>query len=211
MSISRCPLFDCRSKCLLVSLLVCLNGCFGNYVSVKSFIYTTLYLDEYLDDYSVCRPFIPLRRYSVKDSGIRLNRYLFCDSRSCPNNQSCRNIQQGKTLPSRCPLTVRSSPFRRAFFRRPNGCNIAAGTAPPSEAVSGNSENFRQRFSGADFSHRQMGASCVFVRQPSVCPTKTLALRGRAFSRVERLLTRNYGYQPKTDRQDRKEAPNAES
>ena len=206
MSISRYPLFDCRSKCLLVSLLVCLNGCFGNYVSVKLFIYTT----DYLDDYSVCRPFIPLRRYSVKDSGIRLNRYLFCDSRSCPNNQSCRNIQQGKTLPSRCPPL--SAPVRSAgFFFVPDGCNIAAGTAPPSEAVSGNSENFRQRFSGADFSHRQMGASCVFVRQPSVCPTNTLALRGRAFSRVERLLTRNYGYQPKTDRQDRKEAPNAES
>lgn len=28
------------------SLLVCLNGCLGNYASVKSFIYTTLYLDE---------------------------------------------------------------------------------------------------------------------------------------------------------------------
>ena len=25
---------------------VCLNGCLGNYASVKSFIYTTLYLDE---------------------------------------------------------------------------------------------------------------------------------------------------------------------
>ena len=58
-----------------------------------------------------------------------------------------------------------------------------------------------------DFCFCKETASCVFVRQPSVCPTKTLALRGRAFSRVERLLTRNYGYQPKTDRQDRKEAP----
>ena len=63
-----------------------------------------------MDDYSVCRPFVPLRRYSVKDSGIRLNRYLFCDSRSCPNNQSCRNIQQGKTLRFRCPL--QSAPVR---------------------------------------------------------------------------------------------------
>ena len=113
MSISRYPLFDCRSKCLLVSLLVCLNGCFGNYVSVKLFIYTT----DYLDDYSVCRPFIPLRRYSVKDSGIRLNRYLFCDSRSCPNNQSCRNIQQGKTLRFRCPL--QSAPVRTDTISRP--------------------------------------------------------------------------------------------
>ena len=132
MSISRCPLFDCRSKCLLVSLLVCLNGCFGNYVSVKLFIYTT----DYLDDYSVCRPFIPLRRYSVKDSGIRLNRYLFCDSRSCPNNQSCRNIQQGKTLRFRCPL--QSAPVRTdGFFLPRNGCNIAPGTDP---AMPDNSE-----------------------------------------------------------------------
>ena len=67
-----------------------------------------------MDDYSVCRPFVPLRRYSVKDSGIRLNRYLFCDSRSCPNNQSCRNIQQGKTLRFRCPLTT--APVRSAGF-----------------------------------------------------------------------------------------------
>lgn len=29
------------------------------------------------------------------------------------------------------------------------------------------------------FSHRQMEASCVFVRQIDICPTKTLALRGR--------------------------------
>ena len=39
---------------------------------------------------------------------------------------------------------------------------------------------------------------------------KVLALRGRAFSPVERLLNRYYGYQPKTDRHDRQEAPNAE-
>ena len=39
---------------------------------------------------------------------------------------------------------------------------------------------------------------------------KELALRGRAFSRVERLFNRYYGYQPKTDRHDRQEAPNAE-
>ena len=163
-----------------------------------------------MDDYSVCRPFVPLRRYSVKDSGIRLNRYLFCDSRSCPNNQSCRNIQQGKTLRFRCPL--QSAPVRTdGFFLPRNGCNIAPGTDPAMETVTEDFQNFSQRFSGADFCCRQTTASCVFVRQPSVCPTKTLALRGRAFSRVERLLTRNYGYQPKTDRQDRKEAPNAES
>ena len=149
MSISRCPLFDCRSKCLLVSLLVCLNGCLGNYASVKSFIYTTLYL-------------VPLRRYSVKDSGIRLNRYLFCDSRSCPNNQSCRNIQQGKTLRFRCPL--QSAPVRTdGFFLPRNGCNIAPGTDPAMETVTEDFQNFSQRFFGADFCCRQTTASCTFV------------------------------------------------
>ena len=162
-----------------------------------------------MDDYSVCRPFVPLRRYSVKDSGIRLNRYLFCDSRSCPNNQSCRNIQQGKTLRFRCPL--QSAPVRTdGFFLPRNGCNIAPGNDPASGPVMENFRNFRQQFFGADFSHRQMGASCVFVRQPSVCPTKTLALRGRGCSQVAPLYLAIYGYQPKTDRQDRQEAPNAE-
>ena len=162
-----------------------------------------------MDDYSVCRPFVPLRRYSVKDSGIRLNRYLFCDSRSCPNNQSCRNIQQGKTLRFRCPL--QSAPVRTdGFFLPRNGCNIAPGTDPAMETVTEDFQNFSQRFSGADFCCRQTTASCTFVRQIGICPTKVLALRGRAFSPVERLLNRYYGYRPKTDRQDRKEAPNAE-
>ena len=58
----------------------------------------------------------------------------------------------------------RSSPFGGLFFV-PDGCNIAPGTAPPSKAVSGNSENFEQRFSGADFCCRQTTASCTFVRQ----------------------------------------------
>ena len=138
-----------------------------------------------MDDYSVCRPFVPLRRYSVKDSGIRLNRYLFCDSRSCPNNQSCRNIQQGKTLRFRCPLTT--APVRSAgFFFVPDGCNIAPGTAPVPEAVMEDFRNFGQRFSAADFSHRQMGASCTFVcrkffrhtkgarsARPGVLPSRT--------------------------------------
>ena len=162
-----------------------------------------------MDDYSVCRPFVPLRRYSVKDSGIRLNRYLFCDSRSCPNNQSCRNIQQGKTLRFRCPL--QSAPVRTdGFFLPRNGCNIAPGNDPPSEAVAEVWHRFFENFSAADFSPHLRRASCTFVRQTTVCPTKVLALRGRAFSPVERLLNRYYGYRPKTDRQDRKEAPNAE-
>ena len=146
-----------------------------------------------MDDYSVCCPFVPLRRYSVKDSGIRLNRYLFCDSRSCPNNQSCRNIQQGKTLRFRCPLL--SAPVRtEGFFLPRNGCNIAPGTDPAMETVTEDFQNFSQRFSGADFCCRQTTASCTFVRQIGICPTKVLALRGWAFSRVERLFNRYYGY-----------------
>ena len=153
-----------------------------------------------MDDYSVCRPFVPLRRYSVKDSGIRLNRYLFCDSRSCPNNQSCRNIQQGKTLRFRCPL--QSAPVRTdGFFLPRNGCNIAPGTDPAMETVTEDFQNFSQRFSGADFCYRQITARCTFVRQTAFCPTKVLALRGRAFSRVERLFNRYHEYRPKTDKQ----------
>ena len=97
-----------------------------------------------MDDYSVCRPFVPLRRYSVKDSGIRLNRYLFCDSRSCPNNQSCRNIQQGKTLRFRCPL--QSAPVRTdGFFLPRNGCNIAPGKTRPRRLFKVFTKNFPPR------------------------------------------------------------------
>ncbi|WP_416987713.1 hypothetical protein, partial [Alistipes finegoldii] len=38
-----------------------------------------------------------------------------------------------------------------------NGCNIAPGTDPAMETVTEDFQNFSQRFSGADFSHRQMG------------------------------------------------------
>ena len=87
----------------------------------------------------------------------------------------------------RCPPTT--APVRSAgFFLRPDGCNIAAGTDPPSKAVSGNSENFEQRFSGADFCCRQTTASCTFVRQIGICPTKVLALRGRGRSQVATLF-----------------------
>ena len=75
---------------------------------------------------------------------------------------------------------------------------------------SGGFSKFLQKFSAADFCFRQKTASCTFVRQIGICPTKVLALRGRAFSRVERLFNRYYGYQPKTDRHDRKEASNTE-
>ena len=93
---------------------------------------------------------------------------------------------------------------------RPLQCNIAPGTDPAPEAATEDFRNFGQRFSGADFCCRQTTASCTFVGQTAFCPTKVLALRGWAFSRVERLFNRYYGYQPKTDRHDRQEAPNAE-
>ena len=108
---------------------------------------------------------------------------------------------------------VRSRPLQSApmdFFLPRNGCNIAPGNDPPSEAVAEVWHRFFENFSAADFSPHLRRASCTFVRQTTVCPTKVLALRGRAFSPVERLLNRYYGYRPKTDRQDRKEAPNAE-
>ena len=92
---------------------------------------------------------------------------------------------------------VRSRPLQSApmdFFCPRNGCNIAPGTDPAPEAATEDFRNFGQRFSGADFCCRQTTASCTFVRQIGICPTKVLALRGRAFSPVERLLNRYYGY-----------------
>ena len=51
--------------------------------------------------------------------------------------------------------------------------------------------NFGQRFSAADFSHRQMGASCTFVCRKVFRHTKVLALRGRvAFPSHATLTTR---------------------
>ena len=54
----------------------------------------------------------------------------------------------------------------------PDGCNIAPGTAPVPEAVMEDFRNFGQRFSAADFSHRQMGASCTFVCRKTFRHTK---------------------------------------
>ena len=119
------------------------------------------------------------------------------NDRNKKTDLSCCKIQPTEIPRFRCPLTT--APVRTdGFFLRPDGCNIAPGTAPPSKAVSGNSENFEQRFSGADFCCRQTTASCTFVRQIGICPTKVLALRGRAFSPVERLFNRYYEYRPKT-------------
>ena len=96
------------------------------------------------------------------------------------------------------------------LFWRPHGCNIAHGKAPVPEVVAEVLQSFFENFSAAAFCCRRTTASCTFVRQIGICPTKVLALRGRAFSRVERLFNRYYGYQPKTDRHDRKEASNTE-
>ena len=131
------------------------------------------------------------------------------NERNKKTDLSCCKIQPGEIPRFRCPLTT--APVRtEGLFWRPHGCNIAEGNDPPSEAVAEVWHRFFENFSAADFSPHLRRASCTFVRQIGICPTKVLALRGRAFSRVERLLNRYYGYRPKTDRQDRKEAPNAE-
>ena len=49
-----------------------------------------------------------------------------------------------------------------------------------------------------------MVARCTFVRQTAFCPTKVLALRGRGRSQVATLFLAIYGYQPKTDKTDKK-------
>ena len=96
----------------------------------------------------------------------------------------------------RCPSTT--APIRSAgFFSSSDGCNIASGTDPATRTVTEDFRNFAQRFSGAAFCCRRTTASCTFVRQTAFCPTKVLALRGRAFSRVERLFNRYYEYRPK--------------
>ena len=103
------------------------------------------------------------------------------------------NIQLAESLRFRCPPL--SAPVRSTdFFSAPNDCNIASGNDPATEAVAEDFRNFSQRFYAADFCYRQITASCTFVGQTPVCPTKMLALRGRVFSRVERLFNRYYGY-----------------
>ena len=64
----------------------------------------------------------------------------------------------------RCPLTT--APVRtEGLFWRPHGCNIAPGTDPATRPVTEDFQNFWQQFFVVAFSHRQMGASCTFVRQ----------------------------------------------
>lgn len=84
-----------------------------------------------------------------------------------------------------CPFlsgSVRTSRFFLHLDRR----NIASETAPAPNSASRICRNYRRNFFGVDFYRRQTVASCTFVRQTDVCPTKVLALRGRAFSQVER-------------------------
>ena len=105
---------------------------------------------------------------------------------------SCCKIQLGEIPRFRCPL--QTAPVRtEGLFWRPHGCNIAEGNDPPSEAVAEVWHRFFENFSAADFSPHLRRASCTFVRQIGICPTKVLALRGWAFSRVERLFNRYHG------------------
>lgn len=153
---------------------ICLDIYFLNYIFLRFCIESSACPGDYSDKY--------------------LSNRLFLYLNICFDG----NIQPAEKLRFRCPLTT--APVRSAgFFLSLDGCNIASGTDPATGAVKEGFRNFRQQFSGAYFSHRQMGASCTFVRQIGICPTKVLALRGRAFSPVERLLNRYYGYQPKTD------------
>ena len=100
---------------------------------------------------------------------------------------SCCKIQLGEIPRFRCPL--QTAPVRtEGLFWRPHGCNIAPGTDPAPEAATEDFRNFGQRFSGADFCCRQTTASCTFVRQIGICPTKVLALRGRGRSLVATLF-----------------------
>ena len=83
-----------------------------------------------------------------------------------------------------------SAPVRTdGFFLRPYGCNIAHGKDLASEAVAEVLQSFFENFSAADFCYRQITASCTFVRQIGICPTKVLALRGRGRSRVATLFS----------------------
>ena len=101
---------------------------------------------------------------------------------------SCCKIQPTEIPRLRRPL--QTAPVRTEdFFLHPDGCNIAPGTNPAPETVTEDFRNFGQRFSAADSYPRQRVASCTFVRQIGICPTKVLALRGRGRSRVATLFS----------------------
>ena len=93
-----------------------------------------------------------------------------------------------------CPATT--APVRtEGFFCH---CNIAPGTDPASGTVKEDFRNFGQRFSGADFCLRQSTASCIFVGQIPICPTKVLALRGRGVLPSQTPFPRYHGDRLKT-------------
>ena len=109
------------------------------------------------------------------------------NERNKKTDLSCCKIQPTEIPRFRCPL--QSAPVRTEdFFLPRNGCNIAPGKDPAPEAVAEVWQSFFENFSAADFCYRQITASCTFVRQTAVCPTKVLALRGRGRSPVATLF-----------------------
>ena len=109
------------------------------------------------------------------------------NDRNKKTDLSCCKIQPTEIPRFRCPL--QTAPVRtEGLFWRPHGCNIAPGKDPAPEAVAEAFQSFYKKFSAADFCFRQKTASCTFVRQIGICPTKVLALRGRGRSRVAALF-----------------------
>ena len=109
------------------------------------------------------------------------------NERNKKTDLSCCKIQPGEIPRFRCPL--QTAPVRtEGLFWRPHGCNIAPGTDPAPEAVAEVWQRFFENFFAADFCYRQITASCTFVRQIGICPTKVLALRGRGRSLVATLF-----------------------
>ena len=123
------------------------------------------------------------------------------NDRNKKTDLSCCKIQPTEIPRFRCPL--QTAPVRtEGLFWRPHGCNIAAGTAPVPEAVAEVFQSFQKKIFPARL--------FVVARQQRAVPLyaenffgirKELALRGRAFSRVERLFNRYHEYRPKTDKQ----------
>ena len=132
------------------------------------------------------------------------------NERNKKTDLSCCKIQPGEIPWFRCPLTT--APVRSAgFFFVPDGCNIAPGTAPVPEAVMEDFRNFGQRFSAADFSHRQMGASCTFVCRKTFRHTKgarSARLGGVPESRhLNYQIDDNHEKEDRTPDNDRSQSP----
>ena len=155
-----------------------IDACFDKLSYIYGFIYIFIFFNS------------ALLRFLIESSvwlSSEPDKYRLNHPFVYPNNSFCRNIHLHFPTRLRCPL--QSAPVRTdGFFLPRNGCNIAPGTDPAPEAVTEDFRNFSQRFFAADFSPHLRRASCVFVRQTWVCPTKTLALRGRGRSRVATLF-----------------------